>query len=408
MKKKVVIYLYNRFHDPLIQGNIWQYINTMTANQPHDAYEFAVITYEDDRFALTEDKIKEVKADLERRNIHWKPVKWHQGTSVVRKAIDLMEGMRILTSLRLKGYKYIVPLASVAGSFAYLAAVLLRMRLYLYQYEPHSEFAMESGIWKSSSVGFKVLKFLEKKSAFYATVISTGTGYMLSRLKGWNVKAKLYKIPSVTNDHFFCFSNIRREEIRNKLGITSDQKLFVYAGKFGDLYYGIEIIHVFKWLSENIKDSFFLIITPQDIAIVKKWIEDVKLDATRIQVTSSSYAEMPGWLSACDFGIVNIPPTPSQKFRSPIKVGEYLCCGLPYLICKGISEDDIYAKNDNVGVVVNEFSREEILNAIPQIVSLLSEPKELLQMRCRNTGVEYRGLSNLQNSFESALETLTE
>jgi hypothetical protein len=407
MKKKIIIYLYNRFHDPLIQGNIWQYINNITAYQSESVYEFAIITYEDDRFELSTEEMNRIKADLKKRNIKWMPVKWHSGTSVVRKAVDLMQGFWILTKLRFRGFRFIVSLASVAGSFAYIGAIVLRMRLYLYQYEPHSEFAVESGIWKASSVSFRILKFLEKKSAFYASVISTGTDYMLDRLKSWNVKASLYKIPSVTNDQFFLYDSVLRKTVRDKLGIAADKKVFVYAGKFGDLYYGIEIIRVFKWLSECINNSYFLIITPQDLDVVRNWIADVKLEKNRIGLTSANYEDMPGLLSACDFGIVNIPPTPSQKFRSPIKVGEYLCCGLPYLICKGISEDDIYAKKNNVGVVVNEFSREEILNAIPNIVSLLSEPKEILQLRCRKTGVDYRGLSNLQNRFEIALQNLT-
>ena len=116
---------------------------------------------------------------------------------------------------------------------------------------------------------------------------------------------------------------------------------------------------------------------------------------------------MPSLLSAADFGIVNIPPTPSQKFRSPIKVGEYLCCGLPFLICKGVSEDALYVSEEKVGVVVNDFTKESIQQVLPEIKSLLSEPTELLKKRCSKIGVKYRGVSVFKNVFNTALQALT-
>jgi hypothetical protein len=407
MKKKVVIYLYNRFLDPLIQGNIMQYINRIAQDTARNPYEFTIITYEDETLPVPNDKMKELRESIARGNMHWIPIKWHPGTSASKKATDLAVGLKVLAGLRLKGYRYIVSLASIAGSFAYVAARMLGMKLYLYQYEPHSEYAIDNNMWSPDSMNYKVLNRLEKKSALFARVISSGTRHMEERLQSWDVRGTFYKIPSVTNDQFFVFDRYLRKRIRDQFSIGDEKRVIVYPGKFGDLYYGVEVFYVFKWLSEAIDNVFFLIITSNDHEQIRAWIAEAGLPENICALGKATYEEMPGILSASDFGIVNVPPGPSKKFISNIKVGEYLCCGLPYLICKGISEDDWYAENKHVGVTVEDFSQTSIKAALPQVKSLLSEPKESVVERCRRTGVEYRGLSTLQNRFEQALRTLT-
>ena len=48
----IVIYLYNRLFDPLIQGNFWLYIRDLL-DQPLPGVRLHVVTYEDPRFPIT-------------------------------------------------------------------------------------------------------------------------------------------------------------------------------------------------------------------------------------------------------------------------------------------------------------------------------------------------------------------
>ena len=52
-----------------------------------------------------------------------------------------------MTKLRFKGYNHIMTLASIAGTYAYTYALPLRMKLFMYQFEPHSEYALDNGMW---------------------------------------------------------------------------------------------------------------------------------------------------------------------------------------------------------------------------------------------------------------------
>lgn len=399
---KIIIYLYNRLHDPLIQSNLFLYIKEIGKK---GIYSFAVVTYEDPDFPVSTQQKEEAEKLFKEINATWIPLTWTRGQSITKKMGNLKAGFSIIRKLKKDGYKNIVSLGTVAGSFAYIYAKLMGLNLYLYQYEPHSEYTLDVGYWKESSLGFKILNSLEKKSAHFAKVISSGTRHMQERLERWQTKASFFKIPSVVNQKKFFYSDKHRNIIRDRYDIPRDAEVILYAGKYGGLYFYEENPLMFKYLREHNPNFHILIVTLNPIEEIRGLFE--KHGVTKnLTVTSSSYEDIDKYLCAADFGIVSVESGPSKKFVSNIKVGEYLSCGLPYLICRGISEDDWYAEHRGVGVVVKDFSKEEIDKAYPQIQAYLDKPASELKSHCRQVGVDYRGFVNLYPRFEKALETL--
>ncbi len=61
------------------------------------------------------------------------------------------------------------------------------------------------------------------------------------------------------------------------------------------------------------------------------------------------------YLSAGDLGVVAIPPTPSQVFRTPVKSAHYWAAGLPLVIPAGVSDDADIAAIEGVGIVVPDI-----------------------------------------------------
>lgn len=368
--------------------------------------QFALITFETAETLAKSESLQRIKQDLAKLNIHWYPCQWHPGTNMSNKLIDFFSSFYQIIKLRIAGYRHVISLASVAGSYAYLYSVALRMKLYLYQYEPHSEYELDSGTYTKDSLTFKLLNFLEKRSAMYATVISSGTGHMMERLKNWKVKAGVFKIPSVVNDQKFIFSEEDRNEIRKKYGIPYESLVLYYPGKFGGLYYGRETVAMFRILLN--KDSRFhvLVVTPNDLSEIEKFFLKEGIEKHRYTLTHAAFDVIQKYHSAADFAIIAAPPGPSKKFVSNIKVGEYLCSGLPYLICKGVSEDDEYAKKYNVGVVVKDFDEIHIEKAYNGIENILALPTEFRREYCRKVGIEYRGFKYLKLEFRKAFNLL--
>ena len=109
---------------------------------------------------------------------------------------------------------------------------------------------------------------------------------------------------------------------------------------------------------------------------------------------------------AADFAVIAVPPGPSKKFISNIKVGEYLCAGLPYLITKGVSEDYLVATEKDVGVVVDDFREADIKAAWPAIKRFLEADANARRVHCRAVGQDYRGFDTLNPVFKAAMTHL--
>lgn len=403
----VIIYLYNRLFDPIIQGNFWLYVADYLkdANSP---VRFHVISYEDARFPLTDTELRQAE-EWQAQGLEWTKLDWHPGIGIRQKLADLLTGFRLVAILRGKGYRHIVTLGSVAGTFAYLHAVPLRLKLFLYQFEPHSEYAVDNGMWPARSLQARVSRTLERRAARYATVVASGTRFMEERVKTiWRSKAAFIKMPTVVNDEKFIFDPTQRSDVRNSLGLTEDRKVLFYPGKFGGLYYGDETAFMFRWLREKEPTLHFLIVTPHDDDEVHARFERAGVPRDAYSIRHSGYADIQRYFFAADFAVIAVPPGPSKKFISNIKVGEYLCAGLPYLITRGVSEDYLFAEENDVGVVVADFTRADIEAAWPKIRDYLQRDPVGRRAHCRAKGVGYRGFRTLRPRFREAVSQLTD
>jgi hypothetical protein len=405
-KKKLLYFFYNRLNDPLLQSNIFLYINALAQE---GLYDIAIVTYEDEKFPLSDAQKKEIHQNLSQHGIRWYPKTWHAGSSLFLKGVDLLGAFKTLTYLvMVKGYRHVISLGSIAGSFLYLFSKTVRLKFYLYQYEPHSEYALDNKIWSGTSMQYKLLNRFEKKSVSACTVVSSGTDNMRNRLREWHIKAPFFKVSSVANDLLFNFYADQRGRVRKELNISGSQKLVIYPGKLGELYCSAaRLVLTLKVLHRQDENFRFLVITPNGDDVKKALATESGLSEVLTLLSPVAYAEMPHYLSAADLGIVAVLPGPSKKFISNIKVGEYLCSGLPYLICRGISEDDRIAETYNVGVVVEDLTETEVAHAYKKINVLLSEPRQSLAERCRNTGILCRGFDKQYGQFKEAVLTLT-
>lgn len=401
----IVIFLYNRLFDPLIQGNFWLYIKGYLAD-PAAPVRFHVVTFEDPRHPLT-DAQKALVSQWQAQGLAWTALTWHPGMGLVQKMRDVLSGFATVARMRMRGYRHIAALGSVAGSFAYMCAAPLRMRLFLYQYEPHSEVSRDAGAWREESRQFRLARYFERKSAEYAHVIASGTRFMGERLKNeWGVRAQFFRVPTVVNENKFDYEPDMAAQMRTELGLDPDQPVLFYTGKFGGLYYDVEIAQAFRWLRDNDPRLHLLIVTPNDDDYVHDLFAQAGIDRVNYSVCHSSYDDIERFYMVGDLGLITIPPGPGQKFRSSIKVGEYLCAGMPFLTPTGVSEDYLHATEQDVGVVVADFSESAIRGAWPEIKRYLEMDKTERRKRCREFGISYRGFSSLNPVFRTAIDAL--
>lgn len=157
---------------------------------------------------------------------------------------------------------------------------------------------------------------------------------------GENYRAKFSVVQNGRSTERFRFDVTRRHEVRAKLGIT-DELLFIYAGSLGPQYCFPEMLEVFAQYS-SLRPAKFLILTG-DADFVSGYITEEfksKITVKKVQVT-----EVPDYLNAADVAFALREPSFSMQGVAPIKLGEYLLCGLPVLASKGIGDTDLVLEN---------------------------------------------------------------
>lgn len=391
--------IYNSFGDPLYQNLVHQYL--LQQSHDHVTYEFDLITFEQKKYAIKNSD--EVKAQLTSDGIRWHPLTYHTGRFMLAKKLyDFASATRLM--MRIKRRRKTALLIAFANTSAAITGILSKLYsipMMVYSFEPHSEFLAEFGIWNRGGLRYKLLNRLENAARDQSSYILTGTQHMVDHLEG-KVKAQVRRAPSAVDHKVFQFNQEDRQHIRTEHDL-GEKRVMIYVGKFGGIYYEKEIAEFFEALWAQDENWHLVVLTPDEKKVVSSFFDSKTLNHVTI-TEAFSPAEVASWLSAADIGLSAIPPLPSQKFRSPVKVGEYLLCGLPYITCRDVSEDDLWARKCGVGIVVDAVDQDAALVVQQQAPALITS--ENIREKCRTAGLEYRGIETVHEAFEEALSSV--
>ena len=398
-----LVLIYHSYRDPLFQNIMLEYLGTLVKSLGVD---FFLITFEQEKFALSKSETHLEKRILREKGIYWYPISYHSGPLIIaKKMIDVFQAIILMGRLKKStNAKLLVTFTNLSASIGIICAKIFRLKMLVYCYEPHSDYLVELGIWERGSLKYRISRWIELYAGGNADFVMASTKYVVKLLTEHKAKGRIVRTPVSVDENSFVFKPEGRKKIRAKYGLDN-RHVVLYLGKFGYLYYNEEIAKFCKTLYDQINDSFFLIVTSNDHNTVRKMFQRNGLPESSFFVTGNlDYSEVKDYISAADIGLSAVPPTPSQKFRSPTKVAEYLLCGLPYITCAGVSEDDIYAKDYNVGAVVKSFDKNHVTEIIPQIWNLLNEEKVSIRKRCREVGTLYRGKSQIDDHFQKVFQ----
>ena len=392
--KPTLVFVYNSFRDPLLQNLVLSYIKTLSSK---GLYTFHLVTFEQEQYAITASEAVKIRDELRTYGIIWYPQRFHTGRFLIlKKLYDLLVSLFTVAQIRVRYHTQLIfAFANVSGAFSIILSKLLSMKFLIFSYEPHAEFQAELGRWERHGLPYKVLSALERYAGLYGDYILTGTQYMVDDLKAIGARGKIIRAPTSVDEEQFVFDSVARERIREELDIRN-RPVLLYLGKFGGLYYEKETVLFCKYLKGHIKSLYFLIITPNHNEEVREWFYEAGFTDNDFAV-SGPFTNVVPYISAADIGLNAIPPSPSQKYRSPTKIAEYLACGVPYITCQGISEDDVVAQKYKVGAVVTQFDSVSAKRVYPVVEELLNEDKVVQRERCRRVGTIYRSKIHVDN-----------
>jgi hypothetical protein len=92
-ERTIIVYLYYRLFDPIVQSTLWLYIKDML-DDPIESTRIHVISYENPQFPLTPEQRRLAEA-WQAQGLEWTALSWHRGIGLGQKLADLLAGFRV-------------------------------------------------------------------------------------------------------------------------------------------------------------------------------------------------------------------------------------------------------------------------------------------------------------------------
>ncbi len=389
--------------DPLCQTQCLAYVRQIAAS----GRRFALITFEQDRFRLSTDGAAAMRRSLAAWGILWYPLTYHKRYPLLATGFDCLCGvlLGVFICIRYR-VKIVHSRASVPAAMALVIRALTRVR-FLYDADSRlSEEYADNGHWRRNGLAFRAMAWVEAAARNRAHAIVVLSHRLRNDfIKQFGVRAPITVIPCCVDTDRFQFRPDDRDRKRRELGI-GDERLFVYVGKVGARYLVSEMFAFYAAARQAWGNVRLLILSgdPADrfaeIAAAQKIVPS---DYTLIR---ADYRDVPAWLCAADAGIALIRPAGCERGSSPIKIAEYLACGLPVVMTDEIGDASDLVRQNGVGVVLETLDLKTMQHGLHSLFALWTEDNRLRD-HCRAVACKSMSLVPIAaDRFESVYSTL--
>lgn len=215
--------------------------------------------------------------------------------------------------------------------------------------------------------------------------------------------SKFYVVNNGRNiEKFYPMGLEHARQIRSQLGWPQDCPMLVYAGSLGAQYCEQQMVEFFRLVSERKNETRWLILSgdlPRAEALrLKCGVLSDKVVSMRVEAES-----IPQYLSAADLGIALRRPSFSMRAVSPVKLGEYLLCGVPAIATIGIGDTETMLDN-SVGFWVDLESSASLRSAANWFVDEVLPNSEKYGSACRERGLEFFSLDATVAGYKAAID----
>ena len=168
--------------------------------------------------------------------------------------------------------------------------------------------------------------------------------------------------------------------------------MLVYVGKFGGIYLtGEEYLRfVIAVASVGPALRFLIIANAQALEDLRRSPLFSSVEDRVVLQPPVPAQDLHRFLSASDIGVVAIPPTPSQVYRTPVKSAHYWAAGLPIIVPTGVSDDHRIAAEERVGIVVDDLRTVQPTHLKEAIDRFMELDPEARRDRCIKVAMKHR------------------
>jgi len=191
-----------------------------------------------------------------------------------------------------------------------------------------------------------------------------------------------------------------RRRMREQLGLAAEAPLLVYAGSLGPQYCLEEMFRLFEQVRQIRSDAHLLVLSGSP-ELLRPLLERFAALTPAVSCLSLPAEAVPGYLACADLGLALRRSSFSMRAVAPIKLGEYLLCGLPVLASPGIGDTDAIVAS--AGRLLAGLDDAELARAARWFCDEVLPQREGLREHCRNTGLRHFSLEACANAYAAAL-----
>lgn len=388
----LVVFCQHGITDPLTGPLMLDYVRR--AQRATDGFDVLFITEEPPGASVPSGLAAELLAE----RIRWMPLRYDvRGRQWAQRIGNVWRMLRATRSFtRGRDRRWLLGYLSYGGSYAIIASMLGMGLCCVVCFEPHSRYMTEMGIWPQGALRTRVTAWLERLQMKRSRAMVVPTRAVRELVLRYRADQGIVLQGITIDTRKARFDAEARASLRRKHR-WEEEIVMVYVGKFGGIYHSIDAyVRFMQQVAAADAEIRFLIISHQPELDRFPGHEAFAGIADRVVLHPPVPSEeLHRYLSAADVGVVAIPPTPSQAYRTPVKSAHYWAAGLPIVIPRGVSDDGTVAEDERVGVVVPDLPVDDAREFTSRVRDLFSEGPDALRERCMATALRHRDTGNM-------------
>ncbi|MDX6499474.1 MAG: hypothetical protein QOG23_2734 [Blastocatellia bacterium] len=372
--RRVLYISYNGMLDALGQSQVIPYLKELS----RAGVRFTLLSFEGPKAYTSKGRemCEQLRIELAGFGIDWHFLRYHKRPSLPATSYDVLAGIRYGGRLvQSKRIEMVHARSHIPATIALRLKRRFGLKMIFDVRGLMAEEYVDANHWKKGNAPYRLTKAMESRALQASDGIVTLTEKIWPEIKDWpglrNRDVIHEVVPCCTDLDRFRFLQSERDRMRVDLGLQ-DRFVLVYSGSIGGWYLTDKAADFFVGLLKRKANGHFLWLTGGDKALIEKLMSDRDVNLNQFTIRNVQTAEVAGYLSAADVGIAFYKPTFSRLATSPVKVSEYLACGLPVIVNAGVGDSDDFVAAHNVGAVVKDFNEGEYERTLTTIEALLA------------------------------------
>lgn len=259
--------------------------------------------------------------------------------------------------------------------------------------------------WSAHGWLYRVWRDIEAESVRHASAVITRTTaaktVLLERAGPRTCAESVIVAPNGKDENVFSPGQPeQRARTRAECGIPQPAPWLVFAGSIGPQYRPDALVAFYRLVLARAPDTRLTILTGQE-AEVRALLSSQGLASANVSVLRAAPEAVPKYLAAADLGLAFRSASFSQRAVSPIKVAEYLLCGLPVLANRGVGDLDQQVPA-SAGRLLADTEPESLLGAADWFVREVFVERERYRDAARAAGLASFSLPLCAQRFAAA------